>query len=90
MDRWETMDIIIQYRQVWIVQITTTVTGTLYSITSNISLLNASNVSCVNLSSTNIVGRNLSTLNANISFLNVSNISCTNMSVLNLSCQMLV
>ena len=64
-----------------------TSTGTLYSITSNISLINASTVSCVNISTTNIVCRNLSTLNANISFLNVSSISCTGMSVYNLSCQ---
>ena len=41
-----------------------TSTGTLYSITSNISLINASTVSCVNVLSTNILCRNLSTLNA--------------------------
>ena len=64
-----------------------TTMGTLYSITSNISLLNASNVSCRNLSSTNILCRNISTLNANVSFLNVSSVSCTGISVLNLSCQ---
>ena len=64
-----------------------TSTGTSYSITSNISLINASTVSCVNISTTNILCKNLSTLNANISFLNVSSISCTGMSVFNLSCQ---
>ena len=47
-------------------------TGIHYNITSNISQLNVSDVSCLNLSPTSVSCKNLSTINDSMSFLNVS------------------
>ena len=62
-------------------------TGILYSITSNISQINASSILWANLSPICISSANLSAIYANISFLNCNSLSCKSISCLNFQWQ---